>query len=131
MCAVDGAEPWDFFNEETRRARKAYRCEECGREIERGEQHQYAVGLCDGSFEAHRTCAHCVAASSWLSVECRGYLIGGVLEELTEHWGHGSEYQSMWLARAIVGMRRKWRTRRGALMQPLPEYQRPASAEAA
>lgn len=127
MCSVDDGEPWQMGGfPETRKARKAHACCECGRRIEPGETYEYVAGKIDGDFRQWKTCAHCSAAGSWLDEECNGHLFGGIAVDLNEHWNYGYEapYRSVWLARAIVGMRRQWRTRRGALMQPLAPYQR-------
>lgn len=128
MCAIDDAEGWQFGSIEQRRARKPHCCIECGREIAAGEQYQYARGYYDGSWYTYRSCRNCTAARTWLVIECGGSLFHGLSEELQEHWDYGSEYRSMWLARALVGLRRKWRTSRGALMEPLPAYVRKVAA---
>ncbi len=129
MCAIDDGEPWQVGGfPEMRKARKPHGCCECGRRIEPGEQYEYVAGKIDGDFRQWKTCAHCCMAGSWLTEECNGHLFGGIAEELHEHWGYGNAVRSVWLARAIVGMRRQWRTRRGALMKPLPAYVRKAAA---
>jgi hypothetical protein len=128
MCASDDAEPMECYSNTTRKARKAHRCTECGREICRGEQFELVKGISDGYWAQFKTCAHCISARSWLNAWCRTFVLAAVREELVEHWTYGSEYRSVWLARAIVGMRRQWRTRKGALMQPLESYQRAAEA---
>jgi hypothetical protein len=129
MCSIDDAEDWQFGNIEQRRARKPHRCIECGREIAAGELYQYARGyFYDGGWCTYRSCLNCDAARTWLVVQCGGSLFHGLGEELQEHWDYSTEYRSVWLARAIVGMRRKWRTRRGALMEPLPNYVRKEAA---
>jgi hypothetical protein len=119
MCMIDDGEPWEFCEISMRKARKAHRCDECAREIAPGERYENVAGKADGDFNTWRTCAHCIAARSWLTVECNGYLLGGVLDDLAEHWMQTSEYHSAWLGRAIVGMRRHWTRRDGKLM-PVP-----------
>lgn len=123
MCAIDDGEGFEFSRGFMRKARKEHRCCECGRGIEVGERHEYMRGLYDGSWDTFRTCAHCIAARSWLRVECRGWLYCGVGEELEQHWDDSGEYRSAWLARAIVGMRRQWKRRDGSLLPVMDPWQ--------
>lgn len=120
MCMVDDGDGWEVCRVEQRRAAKAHRCDECSRTIEPGENYEWLTGLFDGSWSTYRTCQHCKAVATWLKVVCGGYLSGGVYEDLYEHWNEG--YVSMWLGRAILGMRWGW-CRRGSteMMKPLPE----------
>ncbi len=127
MCSVDDAEPWEFFKREDRKSRRDRNCDECGRVILAGEVHEYARGKAEGCFSDWRICVHCMAARTWLVVECGGSLIGGLADELWEHWRIGPEYHSMWLARALVGLKNHWRTKRGQLMEPLPAYKAKAA----
>lgn len=115
MCAVDDCEPWVASKQETRRARKPWRCCECGRIIAVGEQHQFLSGRTSDSdgWVEHRWCQHCDAAAVWMQVVCNGYLIGGLQEELREHWESG--YQSLPFARLIAGMRWRWHDGRAAI----------------
>jgi len=123
MCMVDDAEGVDFSRSECRQSRKQRRCGECGREIAKGERYWTGALKSDGYVFSWQCCLQCRAATSWLSETCRGWLLESVLEDLLEHWREDEPgHRSIWLARAIVGMRRKWRTRRGALMKPLPAY---------
>jgi hypothetical protein len=106
VCAIDDAEPWDVYRVSVRTARKAHRCTECGRPIAVGESYRFLTGLLDGRWSTYRTCAHCLAAGEWLDVMCGGYLLGGLAEELREHWESG--YQAMDFARLIAGLRWSW-----------------------
>lgn len=106
MCAVDDAEPWTVSREETPRARKQWRCGECGRGILPGERYHLLVGLSGGIWHKHRWCAHCNAAGIWLAIACGGYPTGMLREELIEHWNEG--YRSLPFARLIAGQRRGW-----------------------
>lgn len=115
MCAIDDAEPAAVWNETTRRAAKAHTCEECSRCIHIGEHHQYVSCLHDGRWSNFRTCAHCDAAAVWMRKVCGGYLTGGLLEELVEHWHEG--YRSIGFGRLIVGMRHRWHDGR----DPVPD----------
>lgn len=122
MCMIDDAECFSWFFEEQRKARKPYTCCECQRAISAGERYEYVGGVYDGHFDTYRTCLHCVAASSWLDEECNGHLFGGIAEELSEHWSADASYRSVWLARALIGIRRKWRRRDGQLMPVLASF---------
>lgn len=124
MCSV-GDNLWEFFADGTRKARKAHRCEECGRDIVPGETYYYYAGRWDGDFCDGKRCQHCEAVTHWLNAVCGGYVMGELQSELTEHYREG---YGIWLARAAIGVRRKWRGRRGDLMtvmslpDPMPEY---------
>jgi hypothetical protein len=118
MCWVDYGEDWDVFREETRTARKAYKCCECGRTIEPGEPYQYASGKPCGydSWETYHTCQHCAAGPCrWLMATCGGYLYHGVYEDLDEH-RQESDVRDIVLYRFLIAMRRKWRKRDGSPM---------------
>jgi hypothetical protein len=107
MCRVDMLdERASVWNETYRKARKDYRCGECGRGIAAGERYVYlwAIGT-DGPFTA-RWCLQCDVAKEWLWQNCGGSIITEVAEDIEEHV---QEYERMDLARLAVGMRRKWR----------------------
>lgn len=106
MCAIEDADPVDVWHQETRRAAKPHTCYECARTIPRGEESEYVSALYDGRWHSWRTCQHCTAASAWMNVVCGGWLAGGLLEELVEHWHEG--YRSIGMGRLIVGMQRRW-----------------------
>lgn len=118
---IDDAERCDFETTEYPRARKAHNCEECGRTIQPGERYRRTIQKFEGTVSAWKTCAHCEAAASYLVEHCNGYLVGGVREDLEEHWTARVPEDRLFLGRAIVGMRRQWCRRDGALMQPLQE----------
>jgi len=100
------------------KARKEHRCNECRRTIRAGERYHNETFLDDNrNIKNHKTCPHCMVARGWLWDECGGWLYGGVREDVLDHWIDKGDIR---LARLIVGMRRKWTTRRGALM-PMPE----------
>lgn len=119
MCAIDFADQADFAHGEWRRAGKVHRCEECIRVIPRGQRHYYLSTLFDGRWSTWRTCEHCHAAGLWMHVVCGGYLTGGLLEELVEHWDEG--FRSVGFGRLIVGMRRRWNEGRDAVPEGVAE----------
>lgn len=119
MCAIEGAEPWDFVHDEQRTARKTHRCYECDRAIHPGERYHILTGLYDGRWSTERTCKHCAAAGVWMQRVCGGYLTGGLLEELVEHWHEG--YRSIGLGRLIAGIRHRWHDGRDAVPEGVSE----------
>lgn len=126
MCMIDDTEGWKVHSEVERTARKPHKCGECQREIAVGEKYLFAKGLpYDGDgWEQFKTCLQCRAAAKWLVNVCSGYLYNGVLEELEEHWEENASYHSLWLGRAIIGMRRKWKRSDGSMMPQLPDVPR-------
>jgi hypothetical protein len=106
MCAIDGAEYNDVHRITHVRARKTHVCEECTRSIAPGEVHQRLDALYEGRWILARTCAHCEAAGVFLDVLCGGYLVGGMGEELADHW---DEYGTLGLGRIMVARRQHWR----------------------
>lgn len=124
MCMIDSAEDSDFYSETWRKARKEHRCEECRRTIVAGELYKRHAMALDGSVSVFLHCPHCSAAASWLVKHCGGYLCAGVEDDLFEHWEEHYDGDRMFLGRAIVGMRKKWRRRDGTLMRPLRHLER-------
>jgi hypothetical protein len=101
------------------KARKAHRCNECRRTIEPGETYQTEAFMFEGEFNRHKTCAHCWVVRDWLTAECGGMVYGQVEEDAREHVVDNPRYYGTELLRAVVGMHRHWRTRKGRLM-PVP-----------
>lgn len=120
---IDDADQWEVSIRHNPRARKLHVCCECGRTIERGEQHLVVKALYEKKWSTYRTCVHCEAVSGWLYATCGGYLSEGILEDLGEHWSE-NELRHYWLGRYILSMERKWRTSAGELM-PVPELHLP------
>jgi hypothetical protein len=102
------------------RARKPHKCGECLRTIEPGEIYEKTVGIHEGDFDTYITCEQCVSVRDWLQKVCGGWIYSMVEEDIAEHFREG---YGIWLGRAAVSMRRKWRRRDGSLMGPmtLPE----------
>lgn len=116
MCMIDGAEGFEMPFAKWQTARKPHRCGECGRDIAKGERYHSGGGLMEGSWCTFKTCEHCRAAADWLVTVCGGWVYDAVREDLHEHFREG---YGIWLGRAVVGMKRKWRRRDGALMRPM------------
>ncbi len=97
MCMIDDADGSPAFSLEQRhKARKPHRCGECFRTIAPGETYVYASWLMDGDFDVDRQCAHCAAAATLLELHCRGFVYGGVAEDLESHFRQfvGWNYQA-------------------------------------
>jgi hypothetical protein len=121
VCMIDDADGgWVSFDKVHRVARKAHRCDECGRTIEPGETYWPWTGLGEGRFDHGKMCVHCEAAAQWLVEVCNGYLFHGIAQDLREHWDEDWSYRNLWLGRAVVGMGRRWRRLDGSLM-PVPD----------
>jgi hypothetical protein len=85
MCLIPEA-----FREYERRARRAAKCYECGREIAPGVTYSYASGIWDGEPSAYKTCLRCKRLK--VLVEKEGYddgaecgiTFGGLFELIRE-----------------------------------------------
>lgn len=113
MCMIDGADGdySEFHSTNTHRANKEHFCDECRRTIFAGETYERTHQKWDGQFFTYKTCEHCVAARSWLSVTCGGWMYYGVLEDLKTHFTEESHlFGNMRLGRLVQGMRRGWRS---------------------
>ncbi len=108
MCRVEDGDHWTMSTQTRPVARKPHQCVECWRTIPPGERYHHLRGLLGDQWSDLKWCEHCDAAGEWLSIQCRGYLVGQMLEELVEHWQEDTAFRSVWLARAIAGMRRRW-----------------------
>lgn len=106
MCMIDGCERSRVQRSNERKARKAHRCDECSREIAAGEQYEYTSGIDSEDYAfSYKMCAHCRAAALWLSINCGGYVMQGVQEDLEEHAG---EYMRPDVGELAAGIRCKW-----------------------
>lgn len=121
MCLIDEGDGAKVIRVEKRTAARPHPCSECRREIATGEPYEFTAALWVGAdhWWQGRTCQHCLAARSWLWVQCDGWLYEGVLVDLEEHWSESWELRSQWLGRAIIGMRRQWKRRDGAGLMPV------------
>lgn len=103
------------------KARKAYICVECNRQINVGERCQYVFQIYDGDPYSCYTCEHCQTAQAWLRRECGGYVIDCIWEDIREHIKEhpGLKFP---LGRLIVQKNKQW-TKNGQLMSipPVPE----------
>lgn len=122
MCMIDDCdERYEMYEVKTRRARKDYKCYECHRPILVGEEYQCATGFSPSNsvWDTIHTCYHCADAVAWLRETCGGYVHAAAWEDLKDHWDESSLLRSMFLGRAIVGMRHAWKRSDGSLRERL------------
>jgi hypothetical protein len=122
MCAIEDAEPWKVVRQQTRKARKPHKCRECRRFIQKGETYQFLAGLHDHGWEQWRWCAHCDAAAQWMNYVCSGYILGGLHEELCEHWQDG--FRDIEFGRLISRQKHRWHDGRDQIPIDVPELAR-------
>ena len=127
MCWANEGEPWRVYRWTMRTARKPHQCYDCRRTIAAGERYHYAVGLPDDRprrWEVMKLCAHCDAASEWLTVMCNGWLYGGIGMELREHWDEEYLLRSPGLARLVLGAERRWQRTKWATagLMDIPDW---------
>ena len=72
----------DFYHAEMRRARKPYKCCECGDAIAIGDRYEYATGKSEGSIYSYRTCAPCAEIRAVFC--CSGWLFTALWEAIRE-----------------------------------------------
>jgi hypothetical protein len=79
-------EPAEFYHQETRKAKKAHRCSECGREIEPGDAYEHVRGKWDGEMGVFKTCPRCLALREWVKahVPCFCWAHGNIIEDAIE-----------------------------------------------
>lgn len=114
-CEVDfgdasgDAEPVDFVNRRTVKARKPHTCAECHGLIAVGESHETRAYRFEGEFHAERVCAPCQEAAG----EFGWHILGGSLWVMfQEEWDGGANVQGcinrLTTARAKEHMRQQW-----------------------
>lgn len=69
-----------FYDRATVRARKQYRCMECGDVIAVGESHERITANWNGDFETHRCCALCAEIATALC--CGGWCHGMLWDDV-------------------------------------------------
>ena len=81
-CYCDYEAP-EFYTQETRRAKKAHRCSECGRAIDVGESYEHVRGKWDGEMGTYKTCSRCLALKIWVKahVPCACIPHGNLIED--------------------------------------------------
>jgi hypothetical protein len=72
----------EFYREEARKARKAYKCCECGSTIKPGDLYEYATGKNDDGFWTAYTCDVCYEIRR--ALVCGSWVFGQLWEEIRE-----------------------------------------------
>lgn len=85
-CDYSDAEPVEFYRVETVRAKKTYRCDECGGPVYPTESYRRLVGKWGGSLDTIRTCHLCVELEQWatISAPCFCTMVGELHERARE-----------------------------------------------
>lgn len=126
MCMIEhGDEAASVYEAKDTKARRNHMCSECRRTIQPGEIYERVGMLFDGRWSRFKTCAHCMAARSWLEKVCGGFLHGCVKEDLLDHWNQVG-YQSKWLERAVEGLKIQWEGMPSMLKYTGTNYEKPA-----
>lgn len=115
MCRVDDGEQCDVWNERERVARRKHTCSECRRTIASKERYLLITWFFDKGWGTTKLCAHCRTGAEWLRIECDGFEIDGVRDEILEH---AQEYRSFALYRWRINSNRKWMHNDGLLPVP-------------
>ena len=61
ICDFDADQQPEFIRYSEVRARKEYKCCECGSPIHAGATYEYVVGKWEGDFDSFKTCIPCAA----------------------------------------------------------------------
>jgi len=125
MCMiefVDDGVPGLACERHVGRARKPYRCEECGRTISAGEAYRRTFLVWEGGAVATKTCRHCAVGQDWLNANCGGYVVGHVAQDIAEHIG---EYPALSapLGHLLDGMKTGWDGGQAPLPESPPEVE--------
>lgn len=110
MCEIyDDADMCDVWEERQVRARKSYRCSECGGQIESGSHHRRIDTLYEGSWDHHRVCEPCWDLWTRFSAEHGNRIVLNTLEEtLSECVDYSDESAERW-KRDLEAMRERRR----------------------
>ena len=87
-------EPAEFFQSETRRARKPHRCDERGCAINVGDRYEHVRAKWDGDMATVRVCPACIRIKA--AIVRREVAQGCAADEAHPGWGQG------WLAKVLA-----------------------------
>jgi hypothetical protein len=84
-CSCDFDSP-EFYNSKIRKARKQYKCEECGFHINPGDKYEHVAGKWGHGVDTIRTCYHCVEArrEAMSITGCGCFIHGRLWEDITD-----------------------------------------------
>lgn len=74
----------DFYVSDVRRARKSYRCDECGGPINPGEEYERAFMVYSREPSIFLTCAACLPMAEWVLRNCGCRIHGDLWRHLEE-----------------------------------------------
>ncbi|NBC16388.1 MAG: hypothetical protein GVY18_03625 [Bacteroidetes bacterium] len=104
------AEPADLCKLARPRARKPYRCSECGGDIRHGDRYVRVRSLYEGHWSTVTACVPCHELTEWLQRDCR-LVCYGMLGELLEDLGNVEGAAPMVFGHA-AGLLFAWREHR-------------------
>lgn len=82
-CYCDYGDRPAVYDATRHKARKTYRCYECGQSIAHGDQYERAASLYDGAWIVARTCRHCLDARDYITAHapCFCWMHGSMLDD--------------------------------------------------
>lgn len=105
FCDFDCDDYPEFVSESIRRARKQYRCCDCGGLILPGERYENTAGKWDGDLLTFRTCAACLdGPRRFFSFTCGSWTYGGMVERLYDGLCDADEYVPAPVVRKVKRM---------------------------
>jgi hypothetical protein len=118
-CYCDYDAP-SFYRADIVRARKAYRCGECGAHIRHGDRYEYVAGKWDSDVDTYRTCERCLELRMWtqISVPCLCWSHGNMIDDCSEaikdaRWRAPEETVGLWFS----FLRRLYKIKKAARLQ--------------
>ena len=112
-CYCDYGDPPQAYSATRHKARRAYRCEECMRQIAPGEQYERAAALYDGAWDVMRTCCRCLDARDYITAHapCFCWLHGSMLDDakstLEQYGGESAGFYLGGMKRVLRAERHK------------------------
>jgi hypothetical protein len=83
-CYCDYEAP-EFIIERLPRAKKTYKCYECGASINPGDQYEYTAGKWEGEFMAFKICMDCrTVREAFDEMKCFCWSYGGLWEDIRD-----------------------------------------------
>lgn len=91
---------------------KVHKCDECGRDIEKGEKYLLESFVFEGQVSTHKTCRHCESVREYVCCHSMDGMFGygNVAEDISD-MDDGSWQTRLMLA----GMKRKWKRKDGKM----------------
>ena len=79
-------DPAEVYVATTPKARKSYRCDECGKPIQIGDKYERAFGVWEGSASTYFTCERCFDLRQWVTnnVPCFCWAHGNMIDDAVD-----------------------------------------------